>query len=194
MLEFFNSIPPWVVQWIIFPLAIILARTCDVALGTMKIILIGKGQKIAPIIGAIEMLIWIFVVSQIIQNLDKVQYYFAFAIGYGCGVFIGMKIENRISLGQVVIRVITNNQSAELFNILKDNNLNYTTYNAEGKFGPVRIILIVAQRHFLSQTLKLIESTGIANFYSIEDLRYVKGTLPGGKNNILRRLNPFVKS
>ncbi|MCL2100885.1 MAG: DUF5698 domain-containing protein, partial [Fibromonadales bacterium] len=61
--------PPWVIDWILFPLLVILARICDVSLGTMRIILVGKGYKhIAPFIGFVEILIWVAVVSQIMQN------------------------------------------------------------------------------------------------------------------------------
>jgi uncharacterized protein YebE (UPF0316 family) len=195
MIEFFSEIPVWVSHWIIFPVMIILARMCDVSLGTLRIILVGKGHKnVAPFIGYVEVLIWIFVVSQIIQNLDKVQYYIAFALGHACGTFMGIKIENKLSLGQVIVRVITNHDFAELTNSLKEHNLNFTTMDAEGKFGPVKVVLIIAQRHLLKDTIKVIEAQNQNFFYSIEDVKYVKGTLPGGKKPILSSLNPFKRA
>ncbi|MDR3002098.1 MAG: DUF2179 domain-containing protein [Fibromonadaceae bacterium] len=184
--------PPWVIDWILFPLLVILARICDVSLGTMRIILVGKGQKnIAPFIGFIEILIWIAVVSQIIQNLDKIQLYFAFALGYALGVFIGIKIENRLSIGQLMIRIISNHDSSDLLKELKNNNFNFTTTEATGKFGPVKIIYIIIQRHLLKKTTRIIEASNNSAFYTIEDVRYVKGNLPGGRNPILNSLNPF---
>lgn len=193
MLDFIQA-PPWVIDWILFPFLIIFARTCDVSLGTMRIILIGKGYRnIVPFVSFMEMLIWITVVSQILQNLDKLQYYFAFALGFALGTFVGMKIENKLSLGQLVIRIISNNDSSDLLNTLKENNFNFTTMDAAGKFGPVKIIFITIQRHLLSRTVKLIEASNNSTFYTVEDVRYVKGNLPGGKNPILNSLNPFSK-
>ncbi|MDR2580445.1 MAG: DUF5698 domain-containing protein [Fibromonadaceae bacterium] len=192
MTELFSQIPLWALHWIIFPMLIIMARMCDVSLGTLRIILVGKGHKnVAPFIGFVEVLIWIFVVSQIIQNLDKIQYYVAFALGHACGTFLGIKIENKLSLGQVIVRVITNHNFEELTNSLKERNLNFTTMDAAGKFGPVKVILIITQRHLLKETIKIIEAKDQNFFYSIEDVKYVKGTLPGGKNPILSSLNPF---
>jgi len=44
--------------WGIVPLLIIIARICDVSLGTLRIILIGKGYRsVAPFIGFFEILI-----------------------------------------------------------------------------------------------------------------------------------------
>jgi len=194
MNEIINQIPPWAMHWIVFPLLIILARICDVSLGTIRIILIGKGYRnIAPFVAFMEVLIWIIVISHIIQNLDKAQYYIAYALGYALGTFIGMKIENRLSLGQVIIRVISHKDSSDLLNHLRANNLNFTTMDATGKHGPVRIIFIIIKRHFLNKTVKIIEASNNAAFYTIEDVRYVKGSLPGGKNPIFHLLNPFSK-
>ena len=182
-------------SWVVVPLLIALARMCDVSLGTIRIILIGKGYKnIAPIIGFFEILIWIIVVSQIMQNLDRWLYYIAYAFGYAVGTLIGMKLENKLSLGQVVLRIITATDSTELTLALKLNNYNFTTVEANGKFGPVKIILMITQRHLLPHTIKLIEKHNPASFYSIEDVRYVKGLLPGGTNPIISSIkHPFAR-
>ena len=180
---------------VVVPLLIILARIIDVSLGTMRIILIGKGYKnVAPIIGFFEILIWIVAVSQIMQNLDRWYYYLCFAFGYAMGTFIGMKIENKLSLGQVVVRIITSEDSQELMQCLKENNYNFTIVDANGKFGPVKIIFMITQRHTLNETIKLIEKHNPAAFFSIEDVRYVNGALPGGENPIFSTLkNPLTK-
>ena len=190
-----NIIDADVLNWIIVPILIMLARIIDVSLGTLRIILIGKGYKnIAPIIGFFEILIWIVAVGQIMQHLDRWLYYIAYAVGYALGTLIGMKLENKLSLGQVVIRIIAATDSNELMDCLKKNNYNFTTVEANGKFGPVKIIFTITQRHLLNQTIKLIEEHNPSSFYSVEDVRYVKGSLPGGDNPITNILkNPFTK-
>jgi uncharacterized protein YebE (UPF0316 family) len=182
-------------NWIVVPMLIMLARIFDVSLGTLRIILIGKGYKnIAPVIGFFEILVWIIAVGQIMQHLDRWLYYIAYAMGYAFGTFIGMKLENKLSLGQVVVRIITANDSNELIDCFKTNNYNFTTVEAMGKFGPVKIIFMITQRHLLNQTLKFIEEYNPTSFYSIEDVRYVKGSLPGGENPVINTLkNPFTK-
>ena len=185
-----------VFNWVVVPILIMLARIFDVSLGTLRIILIGKGYKnVAPIIGFFEILVWIIAVSQIMQHLDRWLYYVAYATGYALGTFIGMKLENKLSLGQVVVRIISSTGSNDqLVDCLKTNNYNFTTVEAMGKFGPVKIIFMITQRHLLNRTIKIIEEHHPSSFYSIEDVRYVKGSLPGGENPVINTIkNPFTK-
>jgi hypothetical protein len=80
------------------------------------------------------------------------------------------------------------------FFFINENNYNFTTVDAKGKFGPVKIILMITQRHLLHNTIKLIELHNPASFYSVEDVRYVKGLLPGGDNPVISSIkNPFAK-
>lgn len=195
MESFISYIGTDVFNWIIVPLLIMCARIFDVSLGTVRIILIGKGYKnVAPIVGFFEILVWIIAVSQIMQHLDRWLYYIAYATGYALGTFIGMKLENKLSLGQVVVRIITASDSTDIIDCFKENNYNFTTVEATGKFGPVKIIFMITQRHLLNQIIKLIEEHNSNSFYSVEDVRYVKGSLPGGENPVINTLkNPFTK-
>ena len=89
------------------PLLIFIARLCDVSLGTIRIIFVSKGFKyLAPIIGFFEMLIWLFAVREIFQHLDNFVYYLAYAGGFGVGNFVGIYIENKLSIGIEIIRII----------------------------------------------------------------------------------------
>ena len=96
-----------VFKWVILPLMIIAARLCDVSLGTMRVIFIGKGYRfLAPLIGFFEVMIWLLAISQIINNLTNIFYMITYATGFALGNFLGMSIEKRISLGTVIVRVI----------------------------------------------------------------------------------------
>ena len=128
------------------------------------------------------------------QYLDRWIYYVAYATGYAMGTFIGMKIENKLSLGQVVLRIITSTDSTSLTDNLKAHSYNFTTVDANGKFGPVKIIFMITQRYNVPEAIKMIEEYNPNSFFSIEDIRYVKGTLPGGRNPFFNSFNPFNKS
>lgn len=193
--SFVGLFSPDVFRWVVIPILIMLARIFDVSLGTVRIILISKGYRnVAPLVGFFEILIWIVAVSQIMQHLDQWLYYLSYAFGYAIGTFIGMKIENKLSLGQVVVRVITHHDATTLIDSLKANNFNFTTVDAQGKFGPVKIILMITQRHTLTDATSFIEKYNPNAFFSVEDVRYVKGTLPGGKNPLFSSLTPRYKN
>ena len=56
--------------WVVLPFLIVIARMLDVTLGTLRIIFVSRGNRlIAPILGFFEVLIWIVVIGQIMQNL-----------------------------------------------------------------------------------------------------------------------------
>ena len=67
------------------------ARTLDVSVGTLRIIMISKGNGVpAAILGFFESLIWIFAITQLISNLTNPLYYIAFASGFAFGTFRGL--------------------------------------------------------------------------------------------------------
>src|SRR5512136_1974751 len=106
--------------WVILPLLIFFARICDVSLGTIRVIFISKGIKyIAPIIGFFEVIIWLLAIGQVMNNLTNVVAYIAYGAGFASGTFIGMLIEEKISLGLTSVRIITKKDPAELIQYLR---------------------------------------------------------------------------
>lgn len=161
-------------SYIVLPLLIIFARILDVSLGTMRIILISKGlKKFAPIIGFFEVLIWIIVVKQIITDINSPIAYFAYAFGYAMGTYIGIFIEEKLSLGRVMIRIITPDDSSELEELLRSNKLGLTSITAKGKDGMVKIIISILNRKELNQNLKILNDYDPELFYTIEDVHTV---------------------
>ncbi|HLE92255.1 MAG TPA: DUF5698 domain-containing protein, partial [Anaerolineales bacterium] len=70
-------------SWVILPLIVFLARVIDVGLGTMRIIFISRGKKVlAPLLGFVEVFIWITIVSQIVRGAQNIVAYFAYAAGF----------------------------------------------------------------------------------------------------------------
>ena len=85
---------------VIFPVVIALSRVVDVIFGTFWIVLVIQGRKfLATIFGFFEVLIWVMVAGQVMGQLNNFSYYIAWALGFAIGTFIGMTIEEKISLG-----------------------------------------------------------------------------------------------
>jgi uncharacterized protein YebE (UPF0316 family) len=77
-------IDPNVFQWVVLPLLIALSRICDVTIGTIRIILVSKGNKVlSPLLGFFEVLIWLIAISQVMKNLNNWVCYVAYASGFG---------------------------------------------------------------------------------------------------------------
>ena len=186
-------------SWVVLPVLIFLCRMCDVTLATLRNIFLSRGvRKIIPIIGFIEVLIWLVAVSSIIKNLHNIMCYIAFAGGYSMGILVGISIEKRLALGTQIIRVITSRQSLALLEALRAQNLGVTAIDALGSQGPVKILLIVAKRKNIASILETVNKHHGSSFFTIEDVRSVEqGIFPikagEGKIQYLRRIFPTFK-
>ena len=84
----------------ILPVLIFLSRLIDVTIGTLRIIMVSKGQKSwAPILGFFEVLIWLIAISKIFQNLDNWLCYVTYAAGFATGNYIGLFLEEKLAVG-----------------------------------------------------------------------------------------------
>ena len=73
--------------WVVLPLIIFIARIFDVTLGTIRIIFVARGKRnLAPVLGFFEVLIWIVVISQLVQNLESFTAYIGYAAGFAAGI------------------------------------------------------------------------------------------------------------
>jgi len=162
--------------WFLIPFFIFLARILDVSIGTIRIILIAKGlKKIAPILGFLESFIWIIAVSQIMLNLNNFYYYFAYSLGFATGTYFGIVLEEKLSLGFVIIRVITYKDATELVNHLRESNHPATVLDAEGQNGSVKVIFLVVKRSNSADLIHSIKEYNPNAFYTIEDVKFVSG-------------------
>lgn len=160
-------------QAYIIPLAIFLARIVDVSLGTVRSLLANKGhKKVAPLIGFFEVIIWVAAVSQAMQHLTHWQNYVAYGLGYAIGNFLGIFIEEKIALGNSVVRIITNEKAHDLFKILMEKGFRASLVNAQGNNGKVSIIFLLVKRKTLKSLIPLIKEHNPLAVYSVEDIRY----------------------
>lgn len=160
--------------WVILPLLIFFARILDVSLDTVRIIFINKNLRwYAAAIGFFAVLIWLMVIRQVFQHLDNPVCYIAYAAGYATGNFVGIMIENRISIGKVIVRIITRRDSDELVTLLRSSGYGVTVISAEGATGPVKLIFTILERCDISRVVEMIREHNPLAFYSVEDIRTV---------------------
>jgi len=183
-------------QWFILPFLIFLARMSDVTLATLRNIFLSKSVKyIVPFLGFFEVLIWLLAISQIIRNLQNPVCFIAYATGYSMGIYVGIKIEERLALGLQVMRIISPAVSEELVAALLSNSFGVTTIDGQGAKGPVKILLMVVKRKNIETIRSLIERYQPTAFYSIEDIRTVKSGVfpaePGRNLDHLKRIFPI---
>ncbi len=176
--------------YLILPALIIIARVCDVTIGTMRIIVLSRGHRyLAPLLGFFEVLIWITVMAKIMQNMHNPICYVAYAGGFAIGNFVGIIVEERIAIGKVVIRIISTKDATELIKSLREAGYGVTSIPAHGSTGTVHLIFTVVKRGHLEKVEEMIREFNPKAFYSIEDVRYVsKGVFPRSMGLFERKL------
>jgi len=191
MTEFFAN-HQFITSYFLLPLAIILARIIDVSIGTLRIILVSRGMKVlAPLLGFFEVLIWLVAISQIIQNLSNWVNYVAYATGFALGNYIGMFLEERLAMGLVAIRIITQNDADDLIAEIQKMNIGTTSLAAKGMRGHVRLIFTIIKRKDQQMVMDLIKKHNPLAFISVSDVRAVQeGYFPKSsvEKKIFRRM------
>jgi uncharacterized protein YebE (UPF0316 family) len=185
-------------NWVVFPVLIFLSRMTDITMGTLRQIFINRGlRNIVPFLGFFETLLWLIAISQIMKNLNNVMCYFAWAGGFAMGIYVGMKIEERLALGMQVVRIITNMPTGELLRKFKEGNIGFTEVEGQGASGPVKVIFTIIRRKNLGVVIKYINEFQPQAFYSIEDLRTARQGIFSNQDtssyNFLSRLIPVRK-
>jgi len=188
-----NILNAWYFGTIIVPILIVLAKIIDVSLGTIRIILVSKGlKKFAPIIGFVEVLVWIIAIGQVMQNLTNPINYVAYAFGFALGNYFGILLEAKLALGQVIVRVISKKDASELIEVLKNAKYGITIVDAIGSTGPVHMIFTVIKRSQIKDVVEIIKEYNPRAFYSIEDIRFVSEIYYG--DMITKKTSKFGRS
>jgi len=130
------------------------------------------------LLGFFESLIWLLAVTQVLQNLNSWQTYIAFALGFATGNYVGVVLEERIALGNLLIRIITRKEADQLVHVLWDEGYGVTSVDAQGETGPVKLIFSITKRKNLGKIISIIKKYNPNAFYTIEDMRYVNKTYP----------------
>lgn len=191
----------WAFTWIILPFLIFLARIMDVSIGTMRLIFVSKGYKFyAPLLGFFEVIIWLLAIGQIMQQLDNFMCYLAYGLGFAIGNYVGIYLEEKMSLGTVVLRIIPKKDTTDLISHLRASNFGVSAVDIEGMTGKLKMLFTIVKRKDLREALMIIHAHNPNAFYTIEDIRTVRegyfrmaGKKAGWFNNRIFRLHRLGK-
>ncbi|MEE4178576.1 MAG: DUF2179 domain-containing protein [Bacteroides sp.] len=162
-------------SWVVLPLLIFLSRIMDQSIGTMRLIFVSKGYRhIGPILGFFEVIIWLLAVTQVLKHLTNPMAYIAYGAGFAMGNYVGIRLEEKISIGTVLIRIIPKKDTTDLLNHLREIGLGVTSVDAFGAKGPVNILFTILKRKSIPQVIEVINQYNPNAFYTIEEVKAVK--------------------
>jgi len=153
-------------------LVIFIARIADVSMGTMRTILLVKGQRrIASILGFFEVMIYLIVLGKVVGNINNPVLILAYCLGYAAGNIVGSKIEEKLSIGRVVAQVIVKDMLEELVESLRLAGFGVTIIEGEGKEGKSYLLNIILNRKQVRKLNEIIDGCNCGAFITTMDVR-----------------------
>ncbi|MFC0273216.1 DUF2179 domain-containing protein [Metabacillus herbersteinensis] len=145
----------------IMVLIILLINIVYVSLFTIRMILTLKGRRYsAAFISIFEVVIYVVGLGLVLDNLNEIQNLIAYAVGYGIGVIVGMKIEEKLALGYITVNVISTECDKDLPKQIRDKGYGVTNWMANGLEGDRLSMQILTPRKYelrLYQAIKELD-------------------------------------
>ncbi|MSR17708.1 MAG: DUF2179 domain-containing protein [Phycisphaerales bacterium] len=156
---------------------IVLARVVDVSTGVLRTVAVIHGRRtLACALGFFEVLVWVLVVSQVIETVGENPWYaIAYAMGFAAGNFIGITLEGHFALGRQVVRVFTRN-GPQMAITLRAEGLTVTSFDGEGRDGPVQMLFIETTRRGAPSAIERARAIDPACYYIVDDIRTASAT------------------
>lgn len=165
-----SSTNVWVGALVIFSM-----RVVNIALDTLRIRMMARGQKpLAFIFGVIETFIFVYTLGSVFQDLDNWINTGAYALGFGVGSIVGMALDERMSVGYAHLRVISPSRGALIAERLREEGFAVTEIAGRGRDGTVSLLDLSIQRKNAKKARQLVEEIDEKAFITAEDLTPVR--------------------
>lgn len=152
---------------------IFVARVVDVTFGTLRTSYVVRGKReFAFAFGFIEVLVWVWVVAEIITSLDNPIYYVVYALGFATGTTVGITVEGWFAVGDQVVRVFSPTAST-LASALRERGLRFTEFSGTGSSGPVSLLFVQVPRRKTDAVIEIVRGIDPTCFYTVDDIRRV---------------------
>jgi uncharacterized protein YebE (UPF0316 family) len=151
---------------------IFLLRCVDVSLGTLRLILTVQGRRtIAAAIGFVEVSVFITAVATVVSRPLDVWRVIGYGGGFATGTFIGMTIDRRLALGNVMVRAITRSFEP-ILTALTQSGFGVTVVEGRGGRGSeVGVLFSVTRRRRLTELLGVIHSVDAGAIVTVQEVR-----------------------
>ena len=173
MAELLDSINPLLLYLIIFVVKII-----EVAMATIRIVLITKGEKLkGSLIGFVEVIIWVLLAATVLTDVTSDPFkVVVYALAFAIGNYVGSMVENKMALGTVNIEAIVKKVHGKKLSIdLRELGFAVTAVDAYGRDDRKEILYMHVPRKKIESTIKLIKSHQQDVVITVNDIRPIHG-------------------
>jgi len=151
-------------------LVIFLARVVNVSMGTVRTLLGMRGQKrLATAISFFESLIFILIISRVLQNVGNIWNVLGYSGGFATGTLVGLAIEEKLALGYAMVQAISQEHGQEIASALREAGYGVTEMLGEGLRGSVHVLTTVVKRRDIPAVMALVSEVDEKAFVTVDD-------------------------
>lgn len=137
-------------------LIIFLCRVIDVSIGTFRVQMIVRRQKlVSAILGFFEVMIFILIVSKVIQDIGNWLNIVAYCGGFATGNVVGIYISDKLSKELISVGIISKNKWQEIEQKLRDEGFGITRNIGYGKDGEVQVLRVICERSYFPKVKEI---------------------------------------
>lgn len=169
---------------IIIYIIIFISKTVELALGTLRLIVVANGKKmLGSILQGIIALVWVCITGIVVVDITKDPFkIIVFAISSAFGSYIGSYIEEKMALGSNMLIAIIDKQSEEAASTtIRNEGYAVTVIEGQGKDKKRSILMIMVARKKRHQIVNLIKSIDYKAMIISESADTISGGHKGNK-------------
>lgn len=163
----------WIYLFIFF------GKILEVAVSTVRLVLINRGERIkGSILAIFEMFLWLFITGTVLSGFQTdIIRVFIFAFAFAVGNYVGSWMEDKLAFGLCSIQVIAPecSTSQELESKLRESQFAVTTVKGKGKDGERDIMFLHIKRKRISEAVAIIKSNLENAVIIISDSKIIHG-------------------
>ena len=114
---------------------IFFVRILDVSLGTVRMIITVKGNKlVASLIGFFEILVWFLIVKEALNTTEtSIFIALSYSLGYATGTYIGGILSDKFVSGTLSVQVVLSNNNHKIVDKIREEGFAVSVVNVKGK-------------------------------------------------------------
>ncbi len=161
---------------VLWPFIIFFSRIIDVSMGTIRVRMIVQRKRfLAATIGFFEVLIFITIVSKVIQNIGNISNLIAYALGFATGNLVGITISERMSKPILNVNILSRDKWQEIEEALREAGFGVTRLPAFGREGMASLLNVVISAGSMPRLKEIVYSIDPKAFMFAQPVEALKG-------------------
>ena len=156
---------------------IFFVRILDVSLGTVRMIITVKGNKlVASLIGFFEILVWFLIVKEALNTTENSIFIaLSYSLGYATGTYIGGILSDKFVSGTLSVQVILSNNNHKIVDKIREEGFAVSVVNVKGKEDHDKYMLFMEiDKKKINQLKYLIKSLDSKAFVVVNETKMVE--------------------